>query len=81
MQPSVYIMSNQRNGTLYIGVTSDLIKRVWQHKNGVADGFTKKYGLHVLVWYQLNATMESAIAREKHLNFGSVLLNCASLSK
>ena len=69
MQPSVYIMSNQRNGTLYIGVTSDLIKRVWQHKNGVADGFTKKYGLHVLVWYQLNATMESAIAREKALKF------------
>jgi putative endonuclease len=60
-------MSNQRNGTLYIGVTSDLIKRVWQHKHEVADGFTKKYGLHTLVWYECHETMESAISREKAL--------------
>lgn len=62
-------MSNQRNGTLYIGVTSDLIKRVWQHKNEVADGFTKKYTLHTLVWYEPHATMESAITREKALKY------------
>ena len=69
MQPCVYIMTNQRNGTLYIGVTSDLAKRVWQHKNEIADGFTKKYKLHTLVWYQPHATMESAITREKALKY------------
>ncbi len=62
-------MTNQRNGTLYIGVTSDLIKRVWQHKNGVIDGFTKKYQLHILVWYEPHQTIESAITREKMLKF------------
>ena len=62
-------MTSQRNGTLYIGVTYNLIQRVWQHKNGLADGFTKKYGLHTLVWYELHHTMESAIAREKALKF------------
>ena len=62
-------MTNQRNGTLYIGVTSDLIKRVWQHKNKVADGFTKKYKLHFLVWYEPHATMGSAITREKALKY------------
>jgi len=61
------MMSNQRNGTLYIGVTSDLVKRVWQHKNKVADGFTKKYSLDTLVWYECHETMESAISREKSL--------------
>ena len=69
MQPCVYMMSNQRNGTLYIGVTSDLIKRGWQHKNDVADGFTKKYNLHTLVWYEPHATIESAITREKALKY------------
>ncbi|KQT43490.1 MULTISPECIES: GIY-YIG nuclease family protein [unclassified Methylophilus] len=69
MQPSVYIMTNQRNGTLYIGVTSNLIQRIWQHKHGASEGFTKKYGLHILVWYELHATMESAITREKQLKF------------
>ena len=69
MQPCVYIMTNQRNGTLYIGVTSDLTKRVWQHKNEVVDGFTKKYKLHSLVWYEPHETMESAIAREKALKY------------
>ena len=62
-------MTNQRNGTLYIGVTSDLTKRVWQHKNEVVDGFTKKYKLHSLVWYEPHETMESAIAREKALKY------------
>ena len=69
MQPCVYIMTNQRNGTLYIGVTSDLTKRMWQHKNEVVDGFTKKYKLHSLVWYEPHETMESAIAREKALKY------------
>ena len=63
------MMTNQRNGTLYIGVTSDLTKRVWQHKNEVTDGFTKKYGLHTLVWYEPHETMDSAITREKALKF------------
>ena len=63
--PCVYILAGTRNGTLYVGVTSDLIKRVWQHKNDMADGFSKQYGVHTLVWYESHDTMESAIAREK----------------
>ena len=69
MQPCVYILASERNGTLYIGVTSDLIARVWQHKNNVADRFTKKYAVHTLVWYEPHATMESAITREKALKY------------
>ena len=64
-QPCVYILSNRRNGTLYVGVTSDLIQRVWQHKNDSAKGFTQKYRVHTLVWYEIHATMDSAIMREK----------------
>lgn len=60
-------MTNKRNGTLYIGVTSDLIKKVWEHKNSLAGGFTKRYGLHHLIWYELHETMESTILREKRL--------------
>ena len=63
--PCVYILASRRNGTLYVGVTSDLIKRVWQHKNDLVEGFTKQYGVHVLVWYEPHETMESAIKREK----------------
>ena len=66
-QPAVYILASKRNGTLYIKVTSDLIKRIWQHKNDLADGFTKKYGVHMLVYYELAGDMESAIIREKRL--------------
>ena len=66
-QPCVYMLASQKNGTLYVGVTSDLIKRVWQHKNGVVDGFFAKYHVHLLVWYELHPTMESAITREKSL--------------
>ena len=66
-QPAVYILASQRNGTLYIGVTSDLVQRVWQHKNDVVEGFTKEYGVHMLVWYELHEDMESAIIREKRL--------------
>jgi putative endonuclease len=64
-QPAVYLMASQRNGTLYIGVTSDLIQRVWQHKNHVVEGFTEKYNVELLVWYEQHETMESAIVREK----------------
>ena len=67
MVPSVYILSSKRNGTLYIGVTSDLVQRVWQHKNDFVDGFTKRYGVHDLVWYEVHDTMENAITREKAL--------------
>ncbi|SRR3990167_6604219 len=63
--PAVYMLASERNGTLYIGVTSDLIKRVWQHKESLADGFTKKYGVKILVWYEQHETMESAISKEK----------------
>lgn len=61
------MLSSQRNGTLYIGVTSDLIKRVYQHRMEMADGFTKRYGIHDLVWYEIHEMMESAILREKQL--------------
>ena len=66
-QPAVYILASKRNGTLYIGVTSELAKRVWQHKNNVVDGFTMRYSVHQLIWYELHETMESAIEREKAL--------------
>jgi putative endonuclease len=63
-QPSVYILASKRNGTLYVGVTSDLIKRVWEHKNNVVKGFTERYSVHQLVWYELHETMESAIRKD-----------------
>ncbi len=66
-QPCVYILANERRGTLYIGVTSDLLRRIWQHKNGSAESFTKRYGIHTLVWYESHETMESAITREKSI--------------
>ena len=66
-QPCVYILSSRRNGTLYIGVTSDLIRRVYQHRTEAADGFSKRYGVHDLVWYEVHEMMESAILREKQL--------------
>lgn len=64
---AVYIMTNTRNGTLYVGVTSDLPKRVYQHKSGEVEGFTKNYALHMLVYYEQHNTMETAIHREKRL--------------
>jgi len=66
-QPAVYILASKPNGTLYIGVTSNLIKRIWEHKNDMVEGFTKRYNIHRLVWYELHETMESAITREKRL--------------
>lgn len=66
-QPVVYILARKRNGTLYIGVTSNLAKRVWEHKNDLVEGFTKKYGVHSLVYFEQFGDMVSAIAREKQL--------------
>ena len=64
-QPCVYLLASKRNGTLYVGVTSNLVQRVWQHKNDLVEGFTKRYGVHTLVWYEVHEVMESAITREK----------------
>ncbi len=66
-QPAVYIITNQQNGRLYTGVTSNLIKRVYEHKNGLIDGFTKNHDCKKLVYYEIHETMESAIAREKQI--------------
>ena len=63
--PCVYILTNKRYGTLYVGVTSNLPKRIWQHKNKVVKGFSEKYALDKLVWYEVHAEMMSAIQREK----------------
>ena len=63
----VYMLASATNGTLYIGVTSDLVKRVWQHKEGLADGFTKQYGVKTLVWFEPQGSAEAAITREKQL--------------
>jgi Predicted endonuclease containing a URI domain len=62
--PTVYIMTNKRNGTLYIGVTSDIVGRVWEHKNKTIKGFSSRYGTTQLVWYEFHPTMEGAIHRE-----------------
>lgn len=67
MQPTVYILASKRNGTIYIGVTSDLVRRVWQHKQGTYDGFTSRYGVNQLVYYETFTRMEDAIIREKRL--------------
>ena len=66
-QPCVYILASKKQGTLYTGVTSDLLKRVWEHRNDAVDGFTKRYGVHSLVYYELHGDMESAILREKQI--------------
>jgi putative endonuclease len=66
-QPCVYILASKKHGTLYVGVTSDVIKRIWEHKQNVIAGFTQRYGVHDLVWYEQHPTMESAILREKTL--------------
>jgi putative endonuclease len=66
-QPAVYILASKRNGTLYIGVTSDLQKRTWEHKSNTVEGFTKKHGVHQLIYYELHDDMVSAITREKQM--------------
>lgn len=67
MQPCVYILASHRNGTLYVGVTSDLVKRVWEHKSDLVESFSKRYCIHSLVWFEQHETMESAISREKRI--------------
>jgi putative endonuclease len=66
-QPAVYLLASKRNGTLYIGMTSDLARRIGEHKNNIGEGFTKRYGVHKLLWYALQDSMESAIRREKQI--------------
>ena len=66
-QPAVYILASGYSGTLYIGVTSNLVQRIWQHKNDLVEGFTEKYGVHFLVYYELCDQMLTAIEREKQL--------------
>jgi len=66
-EPAVYILASKCNGTLCVGVTSDIINRIWDHKNDAVDGFTKKYGVHTLVYVELHDTMIDAITREKQL--------------
>ena len=64
-QPCVYLLASKRNGTLYVGVTSNLVRRVWEHKQHIVEGFTEKHGVDRLVWYEVHDTIVSAISREK----------------
>ncbi|QPC44479.1 GIY-YIG nuclease family protein [Kaustia mangrovi] len=66
-RPCVYILASKPNGTLYVGVTSDLVRRVWAHKTGAVEGFTRQYGVHMLVYFEFHETMPEAIMREKRL--------------
>ena len=70
-QPTVYIMANRRNGTLYTGVTSDLVRRVFEHREGILPGFTARYGCKLLVWCEQHEDIVGAITREKQLKAGS----------
>jgi putative endonuclease len=67
MQYFVYLMASRRNGTLYVGVTNDLVRRVHEHKNGVVEGFTDRYGVHLLVWFDSTPSVEAAIQKEKQM--------------
>jgi putative endonuclease len=69
--PAVYIMASQRNGTLYTGVTSNLVQRAWQHREGLLPGFSTRYGCKLLVWYERHDDMTNAIEREKQIKAGS----------
>ena len=66
-RPCVYILASQRNGTLYVGVTSDLARRAWEHRSDTVAGFTQKYGVHTLVYVEFHDTMPDAILREKRI--------------
>ncbi|CAN7571892.1 GIY-YIG nuclease family protein [Bosea sp. LjRoot237] len=70
-EPAVYIMASQRNGTLYVGVTSNLAGRAWQHREGLLPGFTRRYGCKMLVWHERHERMDEAIGREKQIKGGS----------
>jgi putative endonuclease len=63
----VYMLASRRNGTLYTGVTNDIGRRVWEHRSDLAEGFTRKYGVHILVWYETHEDIDTAIAREKQI--------------
>ena len=63
----VYILASRRNGTLYVGVTSNLVRRIYQHRNDEVDGFSKRYGVHTLVYFEPHASAEAAITREKNI--------------
>jgi putative endonuclease len=67
MRPCVYILASRKNGTLYVGVTSDMLRRVWEHKAHVIDGFTTRYHVHILVYAEFHATMAEAILRENRI--------------
>ena len=69
--PAIYMMASGRNGTLYVGVTSNLPRRAWEHREGIIDGFTKRYGCKLLVWFEAADTMDVAIHREKQIKAGS----------
>ena len=66
-QPAVYLLASGRNGTVYLGVTSNLVRRVWQHRTSAVDGFSARYDVHLLAWFEVHDTMASAIAREKRI--------------
>ena len=66
-QPCVYILASKKRGTLYTGVTSNLVKRIWEHKNNLVAGFTSRYSVHNLVWYEMSNTMDSVIQKEKEI--------------
>ena len=66
-QPAVYILASKRNGTLYTGVTSDLRKRIFEHRSDFIEGFTRRYGVHNLVYFELHESMSAAITREKQI--------------
>ena len=70
-QPATYIMASNRHGTLYVGVTSDLLRRAYQHRNGAMPGFSSRYGCKLLVWFEAHADMAAAILREKQIKGGS----------
>jgi putative endonuclease len=70
-QPAVYIVANKQNGTLYSGVTSDLVRRIWEHRSGLINGFSKKYQCKLLAFFEIHFTMESAIGREKQIKLYS----------
>jgi putative endonuclease len=65
--PCIYILASQRNGTLYTGVTKNLVRRVWEHKTGAINGFTQKHGVHLLVYFETHATIAEAILRERRI--------------
>ena len=63
----VYLMASKKNGTLYVGVTNNLIRRIYEHKNGLAEGFTSRYAVHLLVWFESTLSIQAALEREKQL--------------